>query len=59
MEQAEGAIRRAHRQAVVDDPIEVLVLEIRVALDALGEMTGVLYTDDLLDRVFTRFCIGK
>ena len=59
LEQAEGAIRRAHRQAVVDDPIEVLVLEIRVALDALGEMTGVLYTDDLLDRVFTRFCIGK
>ncbi len=59
LEQAEGAIRRAHRQAVEDDPIEVLVLELRVALDALGEMTGVLYTDDLLDRVFTRFCIGK
>ncbi len=59
LEHAEGALRRAHRQAVVNDPIELLVLEIRVALDGLGEMTGVLYTDDLLDRVFTRFCIGK
>ncbi len=38
---------------------EYLADQIRQALDALGEVTGELYTDDILDRVFSRFCIGK
>jgi tRNA modification GTPase len=59
LEQADGAIARAHRHALEEDPVELLVLEIRTALDLLGEMTGAVYTNDLLDRVFTRFCIGK
>jgi len=25
----------------------------------LGEMVGAIYSDDLLDRIFSRFCIGK
>ena len=32
---------------------------IRRAVEAVGEITGAVYTDDLLDRVFSRFCIGK
>lgn len=59
LEQADSALGRAHRHALEDDPVELLVLEIRSALDVLGEMTGAVYTNDLLDRVFTRFCIGK
>lgn len=38
---------------------ELLALDIRRALDALGEITGSVVTDDILDSVFTRFCIGK
>lgn len=33
--------------------------EIRLALSAIAEVTGEIYTDDILDRVFSRFCIGK
>ncbi|MEL7336136.1 MAG: GTPase, partial [Planctomycetota bacterium] len=33
--------------------------EMRHAIGAVSEMTGAVYTDDLLDRVFSRFCIGK
>ncbi len=33
--------------------------EVRVALDALGEIVGEVHTEDLLDRIFSRFCIGK
>ena len=29
------------------------------ALEQLGEMVGAVYTEDLLDRIFSRFCIGK
>jgi len=33
--------------------------EIRLALSGIAEVTGEIYTDDILDRVFSRFCIGK
>jgi tRNA modification GTPase len=52
-------LRRAHESALFDEPSELLALEIRGALDQLGEMVGAVYTDDLLDRIFSRFCIGK
>ena len=38
---------------------ELAALELRGALDELGEMVGAIYTDELLDRIFSRFCIGK
>jgi tRNA modification GTPase len=38
---------------------ELVAAELRVALDALGEVVGAVYTDDVLDRIFSRFCIGK
>jgi len=38
---------------------ELIAAELRVALDELGKVAGAVYTDDVLDRVFSRFCIGK
>lgn len=38
---------------------EFVAAEIRLLAEAIGEVTGAVYTDDLLDRVFSRFCIGK
>jgi tRNA modification GTPase len=38
---------------------ELLAVEIREALEHLGEIVGAVYTNDLLDRIFSRFCIGK
>ncbi|MCA9079950.1 MAG: 50S ribosome-binding GTPase [Planctomycetaceae bacterium] len=38
---------------------ELIAVEVRGVLDALGEIVGQVYTDDLLDRIFSRFCIGK
>lgn len=38
---------------------ELVAAEIRAAAAAIGDVTGEVYTDDLLDRVFSRFCIGK
>jgi tRNA modification GTPase len=52
-------LRLAHALALHEDPPELLALELRGALDQLGEMVGAVYTDDLLDRIFSRFCIGK
>jgi tRNA modification GTPase len=52
-------LRRAHRIVLFEEPPELLALELRGALEQLGEMVGAVYTDDLLDRIFSRFCIGK
>jgi tRNA modification GTPase len=52
-------LRKAHSAVLFDDPPELLAVELRGALDQLGEMVGAVYTDDLLDRIFSRFCIGK
>jgi tRNA modification GTPase len=54
-----GHLRRAHELALFSEPPELLALELRGALDELGAMVGAVYTDDLLDRIFSRFCIGK
>jgi len=38
---------------------EFIAMDLRAALDALGEITGAVSTDDILDRIFKDFCIGK
>ncbi|GGG85232.1 tRNA modification GTPase MnmE [Parapedobacter pyrenivorans] len=45
----------------IDNPItsDFLALDIRQALHHLGEITGSVSTDDLLDNIFSKFCIGK
>ncbi len=40
-------------------PLEIQALHLRGALDSLGEITGVVTTEDILDRIFSEFCIGK
>ena len=45
----------------IDHPItsDFLAIDIKQALYHLGEITGSISTDDLLDNIFSKFCIGK
>ena len=45
--------------AARDAALELLAEELRLAHDALGEITGAFTSDDLLGVIFSRFCIGK
>jgi tRNA modification GTPase len=38
---------------------DFLAMDIKMALHYLGEITGVVTTDDLLENIFSKFCIGK
>ncbi len=40
-------------------PLECLALELRECLSALGQITGETTPDEILERIFSRFCIGK
>jgi len=42
-----------------DAALDLFAEELRLAHDALGEITGAFTTDDLLGEIFSRFCIGK
>lgn len=58
LRRAQGALEEARRAATFA-PGEIVAGEIRVALGALGEVTGEAVAPDLLERIFARFCIGK
>lgn len=38
---------------------DLICIELRDALEQLGQIVGAVYTDDILDRIFSKFCIGK
>ena len=40
-------------------PIEIIGEELRIASNKIGEIIGDIYTDDVLDNIFSKFCIGK
>src|SRR6266699_3089351 len=40
-------------------PLDFVSIDLRATYDALGEVTGETASDDLLDRIFSEFCIGK
>ena len=53
-------LEQAHQAARIDSiGDELIVVDLRAALDQLGVILGTIYTDDILDRVFSKFCIGK
>lgn len=56
---AEDAIGSARQIGASNGGNELVAAEIRGALAALGTVVGTVYTDDLLDRIFGKFCIGK
>jgi tRNA modification GTPase len=56
---ANAAITRAEEAVAAKAGEELVAAELRLALDELGRVVGAVYTDDVLDRIFSRFCIGK
>lgn len=40
-------------------PVDIVELEIKSAWEILGEIIGETYTEELLDNLFSRFCLGK
>ncbi len=50
---------RAYLNKDVEEHAVVAVVHLRSALEFLGQVTGREYHEDLLDNIFSRFCIGK
>jgi tRNA modification GTPase len=60
LQRARSHLQLAARHAALGNrALELFAEELRVAHDALGEITGAFSADDLLGAIFSRFCIGK
>ncbi|MDP2838939.1 MAG: tRNA uridine-5-carboxymethylaminomethyl(34) synthesis GTPase MnmE [Syntrophales bacterium] len=59
LEKAAAGLARARDGLSGSLPTEFVALEVREALDALGEITGRTTPEEVLDRIFANFCIGK
>jgi tRNA modification GTPase len=59
LKRAEQALEKVLKGLDENIAGDLLAIEIRYALDELGSITGEVTNEDLLDSIFTRFCIGK
>ena len=59
LQEALDALARAGESLSAGESPELTDIDLREALDALGSITGRLDTEDILERVFSTFCLGK
>jgi tRNA modification GTPase len=59
LERAQDRLRQGSEALGQGLSEEFALLDLRQALDALGEITGETSTEDLLEQIFSKFCIGK
>ena len=56
---ASEVLQSACETLLLDGSDELVAIDLRQAVDELGKVVGAVVTDDILDRIFRRFCIGK
>lgn len=59
LEEALSSLKNAMQLLKGSGPFDIIAFEIRAALDALGQITGEVATEDILKRIFSQFCLGK
>ncbi|NMG57688.1 tRNA uridine-5-carboxymethylaminomethyl(34) synthesis GTPase MnmE [Geitlerinema sp. P-1104] len=56
---AKSALERVQETISAQLPLDFWTIDLRDGIQALGEITGEEITESVLDRIFSRFCIGK
>ena len=56
---ARDAIRRAREALAAGLTPDAILTDAEEALDALGELTGRTAREEIVSRIFSRFCVGK
>ncbi|HTC90375.1 MAG TPA: hypothetical protein VK686_18845, partial [Bryobacteraceae bacterium] len=59
LREAIEALEQAGKAAQLGIPHEMLLLDLYAALRPLDAITGATTADDILNRIFSTFCIGK
>jgi tRNA modification GTPase len=56
---AREALKHTKESLIKGESLEFAAVDLRIAVNAIGEITGKTATEDLLDVIFSQFCIGK
>ena len=59
LDQAASDLKRALEMVQRKEPLDFIEVDVRSSFDALGEIIGETVSDEILDEVFSRFCLGK
>ncbi len=59
LEKCRAACGRLRAALEAGAPADLLAVEVQAALDHLGDIVGITTPEDVLDTIFSRFCIGK
>ncbi len=59
LEQTAKSLSQAQQNITKDLTLDIIAEDLRQAQNQLGEITGAFYTEDLLDKIFAGFCVGK
>ncbi|MEW5924796.1 MAG: tRNA uridine-5-carboxymethylaminomethyl(34) synthesis GTPase MnmE [Candidatus Zixiibacteriota bacterium] len=53
------AFARARKKIAHNESPELIAFELRIGLNEIDEITGRVYFDEILENIFSRFCVGK
>jgi tRNA modification GTPase len=56
---ARNSLRLARESIVGRRPADLVAVDVQDAIDHIGTVTGVITSEDILNRIFSEFCIGK
>lgn len=59
LERARDSLLLSLKTVEAGNSSEFVAIDLRAALDSLGEVTGAVTTEDILNSIFSKFCIGK
>jgi tRNA modification GTPase len=59
LQRARTALQRALEAFRADETLELVAADLHIGVNAVGEIVGKTTTEDLLDSIFSQFCIGK
>jgi len=59
LDKAVQYLKIANQLVKDDESPELIAFELRAAINAIDEITGKIYNEDILGKIFSKFCIGK
>ena len=59
LNRAADSLRDAYNMADAGEALDFIEVDVKNAYELLGEITGETVSDDIINEVFSRFCLGK
>ena len=59
LKQASLALEEVRKGVELNQPIDMVEIDLKNVWELLGEITGDTYSEELIDQLFSQFCLGK